>query len=164
MPDGQEITERAKPDEIPNPSADPNDPWPEPRKSPESPYQPRSPILTGLAIVLTSLFFAALHAPQWPAPIPLFLLSLGLGIVYLRTGSLLATICMHAIFNGISMLTLFYATLSGIGREEAAGASGAGARGPGGEGRSGCPECWPGASARQNMNSTRIFLDEGASD
>ena len=118
MPDGQEITERTKPDEILNSSADPNDPWPDTSKTPRQPRHPPSPFLTGLAIVLTSLFFAALHAPQWPAPIPLFLLSLGLGVVYLRTGSLLATICMHAIFNGISMLTLFYATLSGTAEKE----------------------------------------------
>jgi membrane protease YdiL (CAAX protease family) len=73
----------------------------------ESPYRPRSPACTGAAIALTSLFFASLHAPQWPAPVPLFLLSVGLGLVYQRTGSLIAPICMHAIFNGFSTLTLF---------------------------------------------------------
>ena len=145
IPDGQEITEQAKPDEVLNPSADPNDSSPNTSKLLE---QPRSPILTGLAIVLTSLFFAALHAPQWPAPIALFLLSLGLGVVYLRTGSLLATICMHAIFNGISILTFFYATLLGTAEKKPPAQSGAGACGPGGEGRSGGTECWPGAFAR----------------
>ncbi len=79
--------------------------------SPESPYRPRSPAWTWTAIVLTSLFFAALHAPQWPAPIPLFLLSLGLGLVYQRTGSLIAPICMHALFNGFSTLGLLYMAL-----------------------------------------------------
>ena len=67
-------------------------------RSPENtnlPYRPRSPFWTGVAIVLTSLIFAALHAAQWPAPIPLFLLAVGLGVVYQRTGSLLAPIC-HA--------------------------------------------------------------------
>jgi membrane protease YdiL (CAAX protease family) len=76
-------------------------------------HRPDSPVYTGAAIVLTSLFFASLHAAQWPAPIPLFLLSLALGIVYQRTGSLLAPICMHALFNGFSTLMLFFATLNG---------------------------------------------------
>lgn len=63
-------------------------------------------VLAGLAIVLTSLFFAAVHGPQWPAPIALFVLALAIGTVYHRTGSLIAAICMHAIFNGFSMLAL----------------------------------------------------------
>jgi len=80
---------------------------------PDAPYRPRSSVGTGVAITLTSLGFAALHAPQWPAPIPLFLLALGLGVVHQRTGSLIAPICMHAIFNGFSTLMLFSATLAG---------------------------------------------------
>ena len=66
------------------------------------PYRPHSARAAGTAIVLTSLLFALLHAPQWPAPIPLFILSVGLGIVIYRTGSLLSAICMHAFFNGVS--------------------------------------------------------------
>jgi membrane protease YdiL (CAAX protease family) len=77
----------------------------------KSPYRPLSLAGTGAAIALTSLIFAALHAPQWPAPIPLFLLSLGLGVVYQRTGGLIAPICMHAIFNAFSTLTLFAVAL-----------------------------------------------------
>ncbi len=68
----------------------------------------------GAAIVITSLIFASLHAGQWPAPIPIFILAIGLGVVYQRTGSLIATICMHALFNGISTLALFGALLSGV--------------------------------------------------
>ena len=41
------------------------------------------------------VFFAAMHLPQWPAPIAIFLLSMGLGACYQRTGSLLAAITMH---------------------------------------------------------------------
>ncbi len=63
--------------------------------------------MPGTAIVLTSLLFALLHAPQWPAPIPLFILSVGLGIVTYRTGSLLSPICMHALFNGVSTAAMF---------------------------------------------------------
>ena len=42
------------------------------------------------ANVVVSLLFAGLHADQWPAPVPLFLLSLVLGWLYLRTGGLAA--------------------------------------------------------------------------
>jgi membrane protease YdiL (CAAX protease family) len=61
---------------------------------------------SSLAIVITSLFFAALHLPQWPAPIAIFLLSLGLGSLYQKTGSLLAVIAMHGTFNGFSTVLM----------------------------------------------------------
>jgi membrane protease YdiL (CAAX protease family) len=67
---------------------------------------------TSRAIILTSLFFALLHAPQWPAPIPIFVLSLVLGTVYVRTGSLIAPVIMHASFNGLSTIAMFVALLS----------------------------------------------------
>jgi len=63
-------------------------------------------------IVLTSLVFAAVHGPQWPAPIPLFILSVVIGYVYQRTGSLIAAICMHAAFNGFSTILLLGVLLS----------------------------------------------------
>jgi Type II CAAX prenyl endopeptidase Rce1-like len=65
------------------------------------------------AIVVTSLFFAAVHAAQWPAPIPIFVLSLVLGTIYYRTGSLIASICMHGAFNGLSTLMMFFVLLVG---------------------------------------------------
>ncbi|MGP0066012.1 MAG: lysostaphin resistance A-like protein [Isosphaeraceae bacterium] len=68
----------------------------------------------GTAIVVTSLVFASLHAGQWPAPIPIFILALGLGFVYHRTGSLLASVCMHAVFNGFSTVMLFFVLLLGV--------------------------------------------------
>jgi membrane protease YdiL (CAAX protease family) len=76
-------------------------------KTKDLPYRPHSARAAGTAIVLTSLLFALLHAPQWPAPIPLFILSVGLGIVIYRKGSLLALICMHAFFNGVSTAAMF---------------------------------------------------------
>jgi hypothetical protein len=66
-----------------------------------------------MAIALTSLVFAAVHGPQWPAPIALFVLALAIGTVYHRTGSLIAAVCMHAVFNGFSTLGLFFALLVG---------------------------------------------------
>jgi membrane protease YdiL (CAAX protease family) len=63
--------------------------------------------------LLTSFVFAAIHASEWPSPIPIFVLSLGLGFVYERTGGLLAPFALHATFNGISTLMLFISLLSG---------------------------------------------------
>ncbi len=59
-----------------------------------------------MGITITSLIFAALHFDQWPAPIALFLLSVVIGYVYERTGSLIAAMCMHAAFNGLSTFLL----------------------------------------------------------
>lgn len=68
-----------------------------------------------MANVLTSALFAGLHAAQWPAPIALFVLSIGLGVLVQRTGSLWAPIVMHACFNGLSTLALMLAILAGMG-------------------------------------------------
>ncbi len=78
-----------------------------------SPPRLPSPVSAGAGIVLTSLIFAMLHAGQWPAPIPIFILAIGLGVIYYRTGSLLATICMHALFNATSTLALIWWLLMG---------------------------------------------------
>ena len=63
------------------------------------------------AIGLTSLFFALAHAPQMPAPVPLFALSVVLGILINRTGSLVPAIVVHAMFNGLSTIGLFIKAL-----------------------------------------------------
>jgi membrane protease YdiL (CAAX protease family) len=54
-----------------------------------------------------SALFAAMHAQVWPTPLPIFFLSLGLGFLYQRTGSMVAPIVLHATFNGISTLILY---------------------------------------------------------
>ena len=61
------------------------------------------------AKVVVSLVFGALHGAVWPTPIPIFFLSLGLGLLYQRTGSLLAPIALHMTFNGVSTAILFLA-------------------------------------------------------
>lgn len=71
---------------------------------------PALPFLN-LPILFTSMLFAAMHLAQWPAPIAIFLLSIALGAVYQRTGSLLASVTMHGVFNGINTLLLLLAAL-----------------------------------------------------
>jgi hypothetical protein len=68
--------------------------------------------------VLTSLFFGFVHLPQWPAPIALFVLSISLGTVYQRTGSLIASSFMHATFNGLSTIALIGAILMAQAKDE----------------------------------------------
>jgi membrane protease YdiL (CAAX protease family) len=70
------------------------------------------------AIVLTSLFFATVHLRQWPAPIAIFVLSMALGTVYQRSGSLIASSFMHATFNGLSTIALIAAILAGQAAEK----------------------------------------------
>jgi len=55
-----------------------------------------------LAIAITSVLFARIHAnaEHWPA---LFVLALGLGYSYEKSGSLFRPIFMHAMFNAISV-------------------------------------------------------------
>jgi len=80
----------------------------------DSGYQPAEQPLSrssNLPILLTSIFFAVMHFPQWPAPIAILLLSMALGTVYQRTGSLLASITMHATFNGINTMLLLLAVI-----------------------------------------------------
>jgi membrane protease YdiL (CAAX protease family) len=71
-----------------------------------------SPVITALPILLTTLFFATMHLAQWPAPIAIFLLSMALGTLYAKTGSLLAVVAMHGTFNGFSTLLLLLEALS----------------------------------------------------
>ena len=62
------------------------------------------------AIFISSITFAALHASDWPAPVPLLILALILGYLYNRTHRLLPCIVVHLLFNGLSVA----AVLSGI--------------------------------------------------
>ena len=90
--------------------------WYAPVPEPVAPEPKEAPALRwtrAIPIVLTSLLFALLHAPQWPAPVPIFVLSLGLGVLFESTGSLVASFTTHAMLNGTSTLILFLAMLIG---------------------------------------------------
>lgn len=58
-------------------------------------------------IVLASLIFSLLHLGQGAAPIPLFLLSLGLGYLYRQTGSLTPPIVVHMVLNSLTLIAEF---------------------------------------------------------
>ncbi len=64
------------------------------------------PKRTVLAIVSTSVFFAAVHSSVWPSPIPLFVLALGLGYLTARTGSIVPAVVVHGLFNAVSFVYL----------------------------------------------------------
>jgi membrane protease YdiL (CAAX protease family) len=51
-----------------------------------------------------------LHYEQWPAPVPLFLLSLVLGWLVYRTGRLTSSIVLHATFNSFSTILMLLMT------------------------------------------------------
>ena len=68
-----------------------------------------------LANVVVSILFAGLHYSVWPTPVPIFFLSLVLGLLYQRTGSLLAPVALHMTFNGVS--TLLMLVTVGVGPE-----------------------------------------------
>jgi membrane protease YdiL (CAAX protease family) len=59
------------------------------------------------ALVVVSLVFAAIHF-HVPSLLPLFLLGIALGLAYESSGTLLAPIVLHAVFNGTNILMLFY--------------------------------------------------------
>jgi membrane protease YdiL (CAAX protease family) len=65
----------------------------------------RTPVPAG--IFGTALLFAAAHSGVWPSPVPLLVLGLGLGWLAHRTGSLVAPIVVHALFNGVACVFLW---------------------------------------------------------
>jgi membrane protease YdiL (CAAX protease family) len=58
------------------------------------------------AIWASAALFAAVHSHVWPSPVPLVVLAVGLGYLYLRTRSLVGPIVVHAMFNAVSALYL----------------------------------------------------------
>jgi len=58
------------------------------------------------AILASAALFAAFHAHVWPSPVPLVVLAVGLGYLYLRTRSLVGPIVVHGMFNAVSAMYL----------------------------------------------------------
>lgn len=54
------------------------------------------------ALIITAMLFAVVHATLWGLP-SLFIVGLGLAILYERTGSLWTNIIAHATFNSITL-------------------------------------------------------------
>lgn len=54
----------------------------------------------------SSVLFAAIHSNVWPSPIPLFALGLGMGWLAIRTGSIIPSIVVHALFNAVAVVYL----------------------------------------------------------
>ena len=59
------------------------------------------------ATLAVSLLFAGIHA-HVPSLVPLFILSVSLCLAYIGTGSLAASVAMHALFNGVTVSLLFF--------------------------------------------------------
>ena len=73
---------------------------------------PPSRGLTGLPygwlpILISSLLFALAHFGYGPEPVPLFALALILGYVYQRTHRIIPGIVAHALFNLVTVATLW---------------------------------------------------------
>jgi membrane protease YdiL (CAAX protease family) len=64
------------------------------------------------AIYGTAGLFAMFHSGQWPDPIPLFLLALALGWLAYRTQKLSASVVLHALFNGVTIVIVILTYLT----------------------------------------------------
>ena len=69
-----------------------------------------------LVNILVSIVFSLMHWQVWPSPVPIFLLSLGLGVLYQKTGGLAAPIGLHMAFNGISTTIFLLGLASGAAK------------------------------------------------
>ncbi len=75
-------------------------------------WPPRGIMARWAAIAITSLVFAAVHG-QWLWIAPLFVLSVGFGYAYEKTGNLWVPIFMHALFNGTQIAIFLSISTSG---------------------------------------------------
>jgi membrane protease YdiL (CAAX protease family) len=67
---------------------------------------PRPEVCEG--IFGTALLFAAAHSSVWPSPVPLLPLGIVLGWLAYRTNSLVGPIVLHALFNSIACVKMFF--------------------------------------------------------
>lgn len=70
----------------------------------------------GVAVAITAIAFAAAHAGQGLAFIPLFLLACLLGTIAERTGSIVPCILLHGLFNAVSVFVMLAQPDAGAGR------------------------------------------------
>ena len=59
-----------------------------------------------LGIIISAFIFAIAHLSLGEMP-PLFILGIGLGITRIASGSLLSSVIMHSLWNGLTFLNLF---------------------------------------------------------
>ena len=59
-----------------------------------------------LGIIISAFIFALAHLSLGEMP-PLFVLGVGLGITRIASGSLLSSVIMHSLWNGLTFLNLF---------------------------------------------------------
>ena len=78
------------------------------------PMRLRKQYLEYLPAVGSALLFALAHLSHGPAPVPLFVLALGLGLLFTRTQRITACIVLHLLLNASSLLLLLIFVYSGL--------------------------------------------------
>ena len=66
-------------------------------------------------IVISGLLFSLAHAGQGAAPIPLYVMAIGLGFLYKTTGNIWLCILIHAYLNGLTLTRLLFLPVDTIG-------------------------------------------------
>lgn len=77
-----------------------DDQWRIPAPLPRTPAPRRWPVL------VSSVMFALLHLGQGPAPVPLFVLALGMGYLYRQTHRQMPSLVMHGCFNATNIVMI----------------------------------------------------------
>jgi len=107
-----------------------------------------------LSLLGPAALFAAVHFDQWPAPLPLFVLAVGLGLLFRKTKSLVAPITLHAAFNGFSTGMLLLLIALGIEvNPERVGLEGTGSAPAGAASATGSENVEPGAPSDPKQDS-----------
>jgi membrane protease YdiL (CAAX protease family) len=81
------------------------------RRQDEQRQQAWRQMTSAFSVYGSAMLFAMLHVDAWPAPIALFVMGLGLGILARSTQSLIGPIVFHAAFNLVAFITLYGTTL-----------------------------------------------------
>jgi membrane protease YdiL (CAAX protease family) len=81
----------------------------------EKRHQAWQEMTSQLSVYGSAMLFAILHVDAWPAPIALFVMGIGLGILARSTQSLIGPIVFHAAFNLVAFIALYGMALSSPG-------------------------------------------------